>query len=48
LRRETLARSSAERTGAKVAILEGTAYWWMRQQPEQGAEAINVFLANLN
>ena len=45
---ETLARRSAERAGAKVAILEGAGHWWMCQQPKQGAQAINAFLANLN
>jgi pimeloyl-ACP methyl ester carboxylesterase len=45
---ETLARRSAERAGAKVAVLEGAGHWWMCQQPKQGAEAINAFLANLS
>ena len=45
---ETLARRSAERAGAKVAVLEGTGHWWMCQQPKQGADAINTFLANLD
>ena len=45
---ETLARRSAERAGAKVAVLEGAGHWWMCQQPKQGADAINTFLANLN
>ena len=45
---ETLARRSAERAGAKVAVLEGAGHWWMCQQPKQGAEAINAFLAKLN
>jgi pimeloyl-ACP methyl ester carboxylesterase len=45
---ETLARRSAERAGAKVAVLEGAGHWWMCQQPRQGAEAINEFLARLN
>lgn len=45
---ETLARRSAERAGAKVAVLEGAGHWWMCQQPKQGADAINAFLANLN
>jgi pimeloyl-ACP methyl ester carboxylesterase len=45
---ETLARRSAERAGAKVAVLKGTGHWWMCQQPKQGADAINAFLANLN
>ena len=45
---ETLARRSAERAGAKVAVLEGAGHWWMCQQPKQGADAINAFLASLN
>ena len=45
---ETLARRSAERAGAKVAVLEGAGHWWMCQQPKQGADAINAFLANIN
>jgi pimeloyl-ACP methyl ester carboxylesterase len=44
---ETLARRSAERAGAKVAVLDGLGHWWMCQQPKQGADAINAFLANL-
>lgn len=44
---ETLARRCAERAGAKVAILEGVGHWWMCQQPKQGADAINSFLAKL-
>ena len=45
---ETLARHSAERAEASVAVLKGAGHWWMCQQPKQGAEAINAFLANLN
>jgi pimeloyl-ACP methyl ester carboxylesterase len=45
---ETLARRCAERSGAKVAILKGVGHWWMCQQPKQGADAINAFLASLN
>lgn len=44
---ETLARRSAVRAGAKVAILNGAGHWWMCQQPRQGADAINAFLASL-
>ncbi|MGY4157840.1 pimeloyl-ACP methyl ester carboxylesterase [Bradyrhizobium sp. USDA 4461] len=43
-----LARRSAERAGAKVAVLEGGGHWWMCQQPKLGADAINSFLAELN
>ena len=45
---ETLARRSAERAGAEVAILKAAGHWWMCQQPKQGADAINAFLAKLN
>jgi pimeloyl-ACP methyl ester carboxylesterase len=45
---ETLARRSAERAGAKVAVLQGAGHWWMCQQPKQGADAINAFLTKLN
>jgi len=45
---ERLARRCAERAGAKVAILEGAGHWWMCQQPKQGADAINAFLAELD
>jgi pimeloyl-ACP methyl ester carboxylesterase len=45
---ETLARRSAGRAGARVAVLEGVGHWWMCQQPRQGADAINAFLAKLN
>ena len=45
---ETLARRSAERAEAKVAVLKGAGHWWMCQQPKQGADAINAFLADLN
>jgi pimeloyl-ACP methyl ester carboxylesterase len=45
---ETLARRSAERAGAKVTILDGAGHWWMCEQPKQGADAINAFLAQLD
>jgi pimeloyl-ACP methyl ester carboxylesterase len=45
---ETLARRSAERAEAEVAVLQGAGHWWMCQQPKQGAAAINAFLAKLN
>ena len=32
----------------KSGVLEGAGHWWMCQQPKQGADAINAFLANLN
>jgi pimeloyl-ACP methyl ester carboxylesterase len=45
---ERLARRAAERAGAKIAVLKGAGHWWMCQQPKQGADAINAFLASLN
>jgi pimeloyl-ACP methyl ester carboxylesterase len=45
---ETFARRSAERAKAKVAVLKEAGHWWMCQQPKQGADAINAFLAKLN
>ena len=44
---ETLARRSAERAGAQVAMLPGLGHWWMCQDPKKGAEIINGFLATL-
>ena len=32
----------------KIAVLRGAGHWWMCQQPKQGADAINAFLANLD
>jgi pimeloyl-ACP methyl ester carboxylesterase len=45
---EMLARRSAERAKAKIAVLSGAGHWWMCQQPKQAADAINAFLADLN
>ena len=42
---EQLARRSAERAGAHVAVLEGRGHWWMCEDPKQGADTINGFLA---
>jgi len=44
---ETLARRSAERAGAKVAVLPGLGHWWMCQDPAKGAEALRGFLDSL-
>ena len=41
---EELARRSAERFGAEVAVLEGLGHWWMLQDPARGAQALNAFL----
>ena len=45
---ELLARRSAERAGADVAVLEGRGHWWMCDDPKQGADTINDFLAKFS
>ena len=45
---ETLARRSAERAGAKVAMLEGLGHWWMCQDPKRGAAMLNEFYSSLS
>ena len=45
---EVLARRSAERAGAEVAVLESRGHWWMCQDPKQGADVINAFLAGVS
>ncbi len=45
---ESLARRSAERAGADVAVLEGLGHWWMCEDPKRGGQVINDFLAGLN
>ena len=42
---EALARRTAERAGARVALLEGLGHWWMCQDPKRGADALTSFLA---
>ena len=44
---ETLARRTAERAGAKVAMLDGLGHWWMCQDPKRGAAALSEFYATL-
>jgi pimeloyl-ACP methyl ester carboxylesterase len=41
------ARAGAARTGASVAELEGVGHWWMLQDPERGAKALQGFWAGL-
>ena len=41
---EVLARRSAERFGAEVAVLAGLGHWWMLQDPAAGAAALGAFL----
>jgi pimeloyl-ACP methyl ester carboxylesterase len=43
-----LARRSAARFGAEVAVLEGLGHWWMLQDPEAGAAALRTFLAGVD
>ena len=42
-----LARRSAERFGAEVAVLEGLGHWWMLEDPGAGAAALRTFLARI-
>ncbi len=44
---EALARRTAERAGAKVAVLQGLGHWWMCEDPARGAAALGGFLAGL-
>lgn len=44
---ETLARRTADRAGAEVAVLEGLGHWWMLQDPAAAAAALNAFWAGL-
>jgi pimeloyl-ACP methyl ester carboxylesterase len=44
---EALARRTAERVGAQVAVLPGLGHWWMLQDPAAGATALNAFWATL-
>lgn len=45
---ETLARRTAERAGAQVAVLSGLGHWWMCQDPRAGAQALDAFLNRLS
>jgi len=42
---EVLARRSAARFGAQVAVLEGLGHWWLLQDPDAGAHALQAFWA---
>jgi pimeloyl-ACP methyl ester carboxylesterase len=44
---EVLARRSAERFGAQVAMLPGLGHWWMLQDPAAGATVLADFFATL-
>ena len=43
---ELLARRTAERWGADVAVLEGLGHWWMMQDPAAGAAMLRTFLTS--
>ncbi|MEO5900571.1 MAG: alpha/beta fold hydrolase [Ilumatobacteraceae bacterium] len=45
---EGMARRSAARFGAQVALLADLGHWWMLQDPARGAEALNAFFATLD
>jgi pimeloyl-ACP methyl ester carboxylesterase len=45
---EVLARRSAERAGAEVAVLDGRGHWWMCEDPAGGAAALEAFWATLD
>ena len=40
---EVMARRTAKRWGSEVAVLEGLGHWWMMQDPEGSAAALNSF-----
>jgi pimeloyl-ACP methyl ester carboxylesterase len=44
---EALARRTAGRVGARVAVLAGLGHWWMCQDPRRGAEVLRSFVARL-
>jgi len=44
---EALARRTAERANAQVALLTGLGHWWLCQDPERAAAAYGSFLATL-
>jgi pimeloyl-ACP methyl ester carboxylesterase len=45
---EAMARRSAERASAQVAVLDGLGHWWMCEDPKRGAEVISNFLDSLD
>jgi pimeloyl-ACP methyl ester carboxylesterase len=42
---EIMATRTAQRWGSEVAILEGLGHWWMMQDPERSAAALNAFFS---
>jgi pimeloyl-ACP methyl ester carboxylesterase len=45
---EALARRTAERTDAQVALLTGLGHWWLCQDPQRAAAAYGSFIAALS
>jgi pimeloyl-ACP methyl ester carboxylesterase len=43
-----LARAGAERSGARVAALDGCGHWWMLQDPAQSAQVLEDFWASVD
>ena len=44
---ESLARHSAARCNAKVAVLQGSGHWWMCEHPKRAAEVLEEFWSGL-
>ncbi len=44
---EALARRTAERANAEVAMLEGLGHWWMCEDPARGAEMLSNWLQSV-
>ena len=44
---EALARRTAERANARVALLTGLGHWWVCEDPQRGAAAYTSFIASV-
>jgi pimeloyl-ACP methyl ester carboxylesterase len=44
---DELRRRAANRAGAQTAVLDGLGHWWMVEEPDRGAEALNRFWEGL-
>jgi pimeloyl-ACP methyl ester carboxylesterase len=44
---ELLARRTATRTNAQVAVLDGLAHWWLCEDPPRAAAAVTAFVDSL-
>jgi hypothetical protein len=42
-----MARRSAQRADAQIALLDQLGHWWMCQDPKRGAAVLNEFYAGL-